>query len=298
MSKSMVPIRQMNGNLSERRKSSLIQDLGLLLFLSAVGGAAATIAMAGDRQATDLVMFALTGAGALLAAYRFRYLAAGLTGLQVLTFAAYTLFRSLTQGISVVWLDYVGLFLPLAANAGMQLFTGSIYRIERANELLGEQMESVVLLDSLTGLYNMRALYIDLERQMRFATRNQMPISLMVIRLRHAEELHAIVNRRRFERLIQTLGEVLSGCVRLEDRCYSIDNQAGEFAILLTCDKSGAELVRRRIENACAQKDAFAGIMDKAIRVDLRIACVQYEEGIPNAIEFKRKVDSELQYDV
>ena len=298
MSKSMVPIRQMNGNLSERRKSSLIQDLGLLLFLSAVGGAAVTIAMAGDRQATYLVMFALTGAGALLAAYRFRYLAAGLTGLQVLTFAAYTLFRSLTQGISVVWLDYVWLFLPLAANAGMQLFTGSIYRIERANELLGEQMESVVLLDSLTGLYNMRALYIDLERQMRFATRNQMPISLMVIRLRHAEELHAIVNRRRFERLIQTLGEIFSGCVRLEDRCYSIDNRTGEFAILLTCDKSGAELVRRRIENACAQKDAFAGIMDKAIRVDLRIACVQYEEGIPNAIEFKRKVDSELQYDV
>ena len=72
MSKSMVPIRQIYGNLSERRKSSLIQDLGLLLFLSTVGGAAATIAMAGDRQVTYLVMFALTGAGALLAAYRFR----------------------------------------------------------------------------------------------------------------------------------------------------------------------------------------------------------------------------------
>ncbi|HAL87947.1 MAG TPA: hypothetical protein DFH97_08345 [Clostridiales bacterium] len=298
MSKSMVPIRQMDGNLSDRRKSSLIQDLGLLIFLSSVGGAAATIAMAGDRQVIYLAMFALTGAQSLLAAYRFRYLAAGLTGLQVLTFAAYTLFRALTQGIRVVWLDYVWLLLPLAADAGMQLFTGSIYRIERANELLGEQMESVVLLDSLTGLYNMRALYIDLERQMRFAARNLLPLSLMVIRLRHAEELHAILSRRRFERLAQMLGEILSGSVRLEDRCYSIDNRTGEFAILLTCDKAGAELVRRRIEDACAQKDAFAGIMDKAIRVDLRIACVQYEEGIPNAIEFKRKVDGELQYDV
>lgn len=294
----MVPIRQMGSNLSQRRKSSLIQDLGLLIFLSAVGAAAVTIAFAGDRQVAYLVMFALTGAQSLLAAYRFRYLAAGLTGLQVLTFAAYTLFRALTQGISVVWLDYVWLFVPLAANAGMQLFTGSIYRIERANELLGEQMESVVLLDSLTGLYNMRALYIDLERQMRFASRNQLPLSLMVIRLRHADELHGILNRRRFERLIQALGEILSGNVRLEDRCYSIDNQTGEFAILLTCNKAGAEFVRRRIETACAQKDAFAGIMDKAIRVDLRIACVEYEEGIPNAIEFKRKVDGELQYDV
>ena len=298
MSKSMVPIQQMNGNLSERRKNSLVQDLGLLLFLSAIGAAAVTLSFAGDRQVPYLVMFALTGAQSLLAAYRFRYLAAGLTGLQVLTFAAYTLFRSLTQGISVVWLDYVWLAVPLAANAGMQLFTGSIYRIERANELLGEQMESVVLLDSLTGLYNMRALYIDLERQMRYAARNQLPLNLMVIRLRHAEELHAILNRRRFERLIQVMGEILSAHVRLEDRCYSIDNNTGEFAILLTCDQAGAELVRRRIENACAQKDAFAGIMDKAIRVDLRIACVQYEEGIPNAIEFKRKVDSELQYDV
>lgn len=296
--RNMAPIRQMQDNLSQRRKSSLLQDLGLLIFLFSILAAAMTVAFGGSRRGEYMVLFALMSAEALLAAYRFRYVAAGLAGLQVLAFAAYTLFQSAVNGVNIVLLDYVWLALPLTSTAGCQLFTAQIYRIERSNDLLGQQMESVVLLDALTGLYNLRALYIDLQRQMAYASRNKTPISLMVVKLRYPEELHSVLNRRHFEMLIQRLGEILSNGVRLEDRCYAVDTQTGEFAILLTCDQTGAGFVRRRIETACGQKDAFAGILDKAIRVDLRIACVQYEEGIPNAIEFKHKVDSELQYDV
>ena len=299
MSKTrMAPSREIGKNLASRRGSALAQDLGLAVYLFSVLAAAMTIAAAETRRTEYVAMFALMSASALLAGYRFRYLAAGLTGLQMLGFAVYTLFQSLTQGEKIFVWDYVWAVLPLLNMGGMQLFVGAMYRIEKTNEELSRQMESVVLLDALTGLYNLRALYIDLQRQMAYSQRRKNPLTLMVIRLRYADELHSMLSREHYGQVIRRLGEILSDNVRLEDRCYAVDPDKGEFAVMLICDKAGAEVVRSRIQGVCANRETFSGIIDKAIRVDLRIAFAEYEEGMENAIEFKHKADSELQYDV
>ncbi len=299
MKMKMVHVRELQKSVSKRRRSGLAQDLGLLVFLFAQLVAALVIAFCDESHRVEYVtLFAVMSAASLLAAYRFRYLAAGLTGLQLLTFTVYSLFRALVQSVAIVPMDYVWAFLPLLSLLGIQLFTHEMYKIEQVNEMLNEQMESVVLLDPLTGLYNLRALYIDLQRQMAFSSRNKTAISLMVVRLRYADELHSLLTQKHFDMLVQRLAELLSDAVRLEDRCYTVEPQNGEFAILLTCDKAGSDVVRKRIEAACAERNAFSGIVDKAIRTDLRIACVQYDESISNAIEFKHKVDSEMQYDV
>lgn len=294
----MAPIYELQNNLETRRRSSLMLDLGLMIFLFTFLASALTIAFCETRRVEYVILFAIMSATSMLAAYRFRYLSVGLAGLQILGFMTYTLFRSLVQSVAIVWMDYLWIGFPLLASAGIQLFTYELYRIEHTNEELTEQMESVVLLDSLTGLYNLRAMYIDLQRQMAFCARNEVPISLMVVRLRYRDELQSILSRRNYNQLIQRLADLLSDNVRLEDRCYSVNPKTGEFAILLTCNKAGSDIVRNRILSACSDRDAFSGITDKAIRVDLRIACVQYEKGITNAVEFKHKVDNELQYDV
>lgn len=294
----MVPVEKLQGNLRRRQKSGLIQDVGLALFIFSLLGEALTIAFAGEHRLEYIVMFAAVGAESLLAAYRFRYLSVGVTGLQILTFMVYTLFQAIINKAGIVKLDYLWALLPLLSLAGVQLFVYELYQIEEANELLKDQMESVVLLDSLTGLYNLRALYIDLQRQMAYSRRNHTPISLMVVHLRYQDELNHILSRHYYDQMIQRLADLLSNTVRIEDRCYALDSKKGEFALLLTCNKEGSSFVRKRIEENCYRKDAFSGIVDKSIRVDLRMACVEYEEGIANAIEFKKKVDSELQYDV
>ena len=294
-----VPVQDLQDSLAARQRSSLVQDLGLFLYLLSVMAAALVIVFGPEARRTEyVILFAVMGVSSLLAAYHFRYLATGLTGLQLLTFTVYTLFVSLTQGVTVIALDYLWIPLPLLSLAGMLLFSREMLKIEQTNALLKDQMESVVLLDSLTGLYNQRALYIDLQRQMAFSCRNANPISLMVVRLRYSDELHTMLRPSQFNQLVQRMAEILSDSVRVEDRCYITETQTGEFALLLTCGKAGSSYVRKRIEAACEEKNAFSGIIDKTIRVDLRIACVEYEEGISNAIEFKRKVDSELQYDV
>lgn len=294
-----VPVQELQNNMAAQRRSGLIQDLGLFLYLLSTIGAALVIAFGPESRRTEyVILFAVMAAASLLAAYRFQALAVGLTGLLLLTFTVYTLFLSFAQGVAIVPMDYAWIPLSLLSLAGMLLFAHEMRRIEQTNTLLKKQMESVVLLDSLTGLYNQRALYIDLQRQMAFCYRNLNPISLMVVRLRYADELHSLLRSNQFSKLVQHLGEVLSESVRIEDRCYIVDAEAGEFAVILTCGKDDSALVRKRIETACSQKDAFSGIVDNSIRVDLRIACAEYEEGIANAIEFKHKVDSELQYDV
>lgn len=127
----MAPVREIQANLSSRRRSSLIQDIGLLLYLFTLLGAALLIAFSEERRVTYIVLFAVMGAAALLAAYRFRYLSAGLTGLQMLAFTVYTLFRALVDSIPIVWMDYVWVVLPLLSTAGMQLFSYEMQRMEQ-----------------------------------------------------------------------------------------------------------------------------------------------------------------------
>jgi GGDEF domain-containing protein len=86
--------------------------------------------------------------------------------------------------------------------------------------------------------------------------------------------------------------------LRLEDRVYSID-QEGSIGIIYFCDASGAQAIRNRLLHAVERKDAFAGITEKSIRVEVRIAFAEYDPSFgTDAIPFFRKVESELQYDV
>jgi len=56
----------------------------------------------------------------------------------------------------------------------------------------------------------------------------------------------------------------------------------------------------RRIRNRISERDAFTGITDAAIKIEVKMASLEYEKEIyeNNMILFKQRVENELQYDV
>ena len=72
------------------------------------------------------------------------------------------------------------------------------------------------------------------------------------------------------------------------------------MGVILTCDQENSKFVRDRIRANLEKKDAFAGIVERAIRVEAKIACLEYDEEKygSDMILFKQKVENELQYDV
>jgi GGDEF domain-containing protein len=283
----------------ERERGYFLQDVGILGFLISIFLSVLAMVMAPDgRMVESCVMFAVLGLAVILATYKFRYLAVAVAGLQVLIFTVYRVYRAAALEETIGWTSYLWIFIPLTAVGSMLLFQHLNYQIETSNDILASQMQDMVLIHALTGLYNQRALYIDLERQMAYSRRNELAITLLWVELRYASELKTMLSRQRYYELQQKMASYLEDCIRVEDRIYAIDDD-GTYAIILTCDKEGAAIVKRRIRQGVSNPELWAGIVDKSIRVELRMGLLQYDpETIENAIEFKKKTESELQYDV
>lgn len=285
--------------IRSKHTQALLQDIALLVFLACVLLSALVIAAsAGRARIENAVMFLVMGAGIILASYKARYIAIVLGGVQTLFYTIYKIYQAVANGAEITWDSYVWLVLPLLCIAAILVFMQTTYKTEVMAEMLEEQLRNMVLVDTVTGLYNLKSMYMDLERQMAYSRRNELSLCLMILELRYAQELKSILNANQFDELKKRMAEAVEDSVRLEDRLYAIDTE-GSVGIICTCDKNGAEIMKGRILKKLGEKETFEDILDRAVKVDVRTGCVEYDkEKISNAIEFKQKAENELQYDV
>ena len=286
--------------VKKRATGYLLQDIGLVLLLLCIGILSVTVGNArNEEQMEFFVMLMASFLAVLLAGFKFNSLSIVTAGFSVVAYTAYKLYFWFAYSEQIVPLRIVWVAAPLLAVAAMQLFVYGNKQTELENDVLREQVEELVLINPLTGLYNLRSLYIDMKKQIAYAERNQISLSLMIIKLRYEPELRNVLSRRSYEAVLQKTADIVVDAVRLEDRTYSIDNQ-GSVGVILTCDQAGSEFVKKRIKARIENPESFQGIVNSAIRVEVRIACLQYQEENHGSdlVDFKQKVESELQYDV
>lgn len=286
--------------IKKRVTGYLLQDVGLLLLLLCIGGAALAVGNVENAMKPEFtVMLMATFLGVLLAGFKLIGLAIVLGAFEELVYTAYKLFYFYAYSEKIEVICYVWLILPLISVGAMIAFIYGSRQTELENDVLKDQVEELVMINSLTGLYNLRSLYNDLQKQVAYSERNHMNISLLIVKLRYGQELKKVLSRRNFETLLQKMALVVTDAVRLEDRTYSLDNE-GTIGVILTCDQENSKYVKERIRANIENRDTFAGITEKAIRVEVKIACLEYEKEKygSDMILFKQKVENELQYDV
>lgn len=282
----------------EIKMSYLMQDLGLLGFLICIIGVILSIYSTKGDKIEYLVMFLILCVPILFCIYKMPLFSLAVTGAQTLAYAIYKLYQWSAWNETITTADYVWLFIPAVAMACLQIFVYGMTAIELKNEILREQVDELVYVDALTGLYNRRGLYNDLTRQIAYAKRNGMKMGLMVMKLKYEQELKNILSDSQFRGLRQTLAEIVEDSLRVEDRLYAADED-GTLVVLLTCDKAGAEIVERRLKAAVSEKDAFRDIVEHTLKVEIKVGYVEYEEEkITNAMDFLQQAENEVQYDV
>ena len=278
----------------------LTQDIGLVLLIGCfITGTIAVSLAPKDIYFESIVMLIGTCAAILFAGFKLTSFACVVAGFEILLYTAYRLYWFLAYDVEIQSMCYFWIVLPIAAVGAMYLFVSGSHRTELENDVLREQVDELVMIDPLTKLYNLRSLYADISRMIAYTERNKMSLSLMIIVLKYEPELASVLSRRNYEEVLQRLAVIVSDTVRVEDKAYTIDPK-GSLGVLLTCDKVGSEFVIKRIKERVADKDAFAGIMKSPIKVEVRIACLEYDATIygNDFIRFKQKVENELQYDV
>lgn len=279
----------------------LLQDIALFFFLATIFlGIVMTVFAPAVLRIEFIIMLLITFMGILLAAYRFPSLSVICGGLQIIIFASYKLFSYFVYGRPIHSLEYVWLIYPLIAIGSMVLYIYRSFRMEILNKTLRRHIDELVLVDPLTGLYNLKCLYLDLETQVALAARKKSEIVLMIITLRYAKELIKILGKNNFDILKQQVAYIVQDCLRIEDKPYAI-GEDGELAVILTTNEEGSHIVKNRIKKALTDKDRMPEIIrNRVVRLDIRIAALEYnvERFDGNVMRYKEVVESELQYDV
>lgn len=278
----------------------LFQDIGLVLLLACLFTGSLAVSYTEKSMLFEAVIMLLGTFGALLlAGFKLFGLSWVLAGLEVTIYTAFRLYLFLSSDKDIPLLSFVWIFLPIFSAAAMYLFMSGNRRLELENHILREQVEELVMINPLTRLYNLRSLYNDLNIQAAYSERNKVPMTLMLIVLKYESELANILSRSNYESIIQRLARLVVDTVRAEDKTYSIDSK-GSLAVLLTCDKAGSEIVMQRVRSRISNKDAFAGIARASIKIEVKMASLEYEKKIygNDMILYKQRVENELQYDV
>ena len=292
--------RQADGIVRGKRKKSFAQNIGLAAFLFGMLAAALTVSLSASENSTAyLVMFLAACLSVMLAAYRFQYVAIVTGAMQTLTYAVYVLYAAIGNGKAIVLMDYLWLFLPILLTSSMALFMTNTRQVEKLSDMLEGQLQRMELVDPVTGLSNLRCMYMELERRLAYARRNDIEVSLIIFQLRYYHELRSILTASQMAELKRRMGRMVEETLRLEDRVYAIDDEGSLGVVCIGCGAEGAVIVKNRLVALLSQRESFEGIVDRLLRVDLRTGiCTYNQEEIKNVIEFKQKAENELQYDV
>ena len=276
-----------------------LEDIGISVLLIALFSATIVDSLGGEFLFTEnLVMTIVTFVAVLLAAIRVTNIPAIIAGIATVSYIAYKLYQMFAQGGIIEGLSYLWIAIPGLAVLGMALFSKGVQRLQRDNNVLSKQVEDLIMIDPLTGFYNLRSMYMDIQTQISYSERNNTYISLMIIRPRYRKELKDVLNKEQYEKVIVTFSKIVYETVRLEDRVYSLDSD-GTVGVLLTCDRQGAKLVEKRIRTKIDNTNAFDNIAKKPIRMEIQLGFLEYKkEYNRDAIKFKSLVEEEVAYDI
>ena len=276
-----------------------LEDVGISVLLIALFAATMVCALSDRSLFTEnLVMTIVTFIAVLLTAIRVTSIPVIVVSLETVCYIAYKLYQVFALDAVLSGLSYMWVAIPGLAVLGMTLFIKGVQRLQRDNNVLSQQVEDLIMIDPLTGFYNLRSMYMDIQTQISYSERNNTSISLMIIRPRYRKELKDVLKKAQYESVIVKLSKLVYDTVRLEDKVYSLDTD-GTVGVLLTCDRSGAKLVEKRIRKKIEDTDAFNNIAEKPIRMEVQLGYLEYKkEYNRDAIHFKSLVEEEVAYDL
>ncbi|CEO25706.1 GGDEF domain-containing protein [Paraclostridium sordellii] len=219
------------------------------------------------------------------------------TSIAIFIYAAYIFYISLNNGIEITYISYLWMiFMPIVSYTTGK-FTNNINNLQKSNVKLEREYENLVTIHEDTGLLNVKAFYMNLEREISKAKRHKTELTLMLVKLPYYKETKKILGESKTNKLMKDISDVITKSTRIEDERYTIENDT--IAIIMpNTGEDGANIVKERIKIGISDISLSLKNNKNYISIDTKIAAVEYKKDIKSPIEYKTYVQEELQYDV
>ncbi|CEK33300.1 signaling protein [[Clostridium] sordellii] len=219
------------------------------------------------------------------------------TSIAIFIYAAYIFYISLNNGVEITYISYLWMiFMPIVSYTTGK-FTNNINNLQKSNVKLEREYENLVTIHEDTGLLNVKAFYMNLEREISKAKRHKTELTLMLVKLPYYKETKKILGESKTNKLMKDISDVITKSTRIEDERYTIENDT--IAIIMpNTGEDGANIVKKRIKIGISDISLSLKNNKNYISIDTKIAAVEYKKDIKSPIEYKTYVQEELQYDV
>ncbi|MBM7834070.1 diguanylate cyclase domain-containing protein [Clostridium sardiniense] len=172
-----------------------------------------------------------------------------------------------------------------------------IFKMQKEITELRERNNNLVMIDHETGMRNSRAfmnelpIYISMTRR-----RKDIPITVMVVNIQYSDKIKGFLGEEKYKDVITFAVNRISTLLRGEDRKYIINDST--FAYILLSTEEGARVVMKRlkeeIKKIVLDEDSLLG----GLNLEIQVGYKAWSEDIKDPIDFLRRAEAEVEYDV
>ncbi len=198
----------------------------------------------------------------------------------------YTLISSANTGIPISANTYFWMIWPPLMTLAVGTFTSQTSDFQAENAALHNHLEEVSLIDEATGLRNLRDFENGASIYMNISERYNMPLELIVWRLRYQSDLFRMVGNENKGKVVRMICDCITDTLREEDLLYIVNDSPYEWALLMFTDYHSSASIIERIKENTEQLDFSSFTKLKVIPVDLETSVKVYDQKTTTPLSF------------
>ncbi len=146
-----------------------------------------------------------------------------------------------------------------------------------------QQVQHLSVTDSLTGLYNRRKFFEELEREVARVTRYEAPLTLIMLDIDHFKKVNDQFGHQMGDESLKEVAKILTDCTRKTDVVSRYGGE--EFIVMLTeTALAGATGVAERIKNAIESTVVLGAAVEIKFTASLGVCAFQESDTVDTLI--------------
>lgn len=278
-------------------RSSLFQDIGLLIFLSLFSATAILMSLSGNIFLNVIYLFCTILL--LMITYFFGILPSLIANIVFIGIqAVIMIYQYVTQTIQIPWQLSFWMVLPIFLSLALYSMTRNQIALQKSN---GELRTSLIERGAFDEQTNLRTTVAYIEDIAVFAETNRrfdIPVTTAIIKIRYFNDLKRMMSENQLKILLKLTTDSIKEKTRTNDITYLLNNEDPTWAILLYTDNKGAGIATQRIKEGFEKNvQANGSLNTMAISMVVGIASWD-QETMKTPYDLMNAGIHETQYDV
>ncbi|WP_167629664.1 diguanylate cyclase domain-containing protein [Listeria valentina] len=283
----------------KKNQENLMTDIGFLLFILLSFACVAFTAHSPDLYFENLIFLTLSFFIAIVTYFTNLTFGLVLNVIFIFGYASFILYLSLIKGFDYSLASYFWLLMAPLLTVTIHLFTRQATKLQTENAQIKNQNEYLGTIDEDTLLKNIVSFQNDEAIFQSISTRYNLPLSLLVVKVRHWKELKRFQSNEEMRVALQDISALLEASIRTSDVLYLLNKEEATWGLLLLTDDPGSKLVMERIKERIQEANQGEFKTKYRVRLELRIgAKVLDPETVQTPFDFIEQAEKELEYDV